>query len=368
MKTSLLRYSKTALLVWASSILLFSSCKKDDNELETTEPVIESTAGVYVLCEGTFPAMSSEISYYNIKTGVVEANYYTKVNGKGLGLAANDLQRYGNKMYCVVTGDASVKESFVDVMDVSTAKTIKRISFNFDKAGLPRSIAFYKNKAYVSRYDGKVSRIDTASLNIDGDVILNTGLEGLAIANGKLYVANSDDYRFDKKNVVSVIDLTTFTKTKEIAVTINPINVSASLNGDIYVSSAGVYGGTPGALERISSVTDSKISSTANFGYGSTVEFSSTKGYASTSDGTIKELNMNTGAIGGSFITDGTPIAALNGFNIDGFTNNVYVADALNYVRNGKVTCFNNIGVSKFEFNTAISPKRIVFTYNYKKQ
>lgn len=368
MKTNLLRYSKSTLLIWASGILLMSSCKKDDNEIETTEPIIESTAGVYVLCEGTFPAMSSEISYYNIKTGVVEANYYTKVNGKSLGLAANDLQRYGSKMYCVVTGDEGVKESFVDVMDVATAKTIKRISFNFNKAGLPRSIAFYKNKAYVSRYDGKVSRIDTASLTIDGDVTLNTGLEGLAVANGKLYVANSDDYRFDKKNVISVIDLSTFIKTKEIAVTINPIGVTASPTGDIYVSSAGVYLGTPGALDKISSVTDSKVSSTPDFGYGSIITFTSTKGYASTSAGVIKSLNVSTGAVGSNFIADGTSIAALNGFNIDGFTNNVYVADALNYVSKGKVTCFNNIGVSKFDFNTAISPKRIVFTYNYKKQ
>lgn len=369
MKTTLLRSAKTNLLAFASCALLLGSCSKNDDEPLVIDPVIESTAGVYVLSEGAFGAGNGDIAYYNLKTNTSEKNYYKKVNGTDLGELPNDLQRYGNKMYCVVSGTSGKPQSFVDVMDVNTCKTIKRIPFNSATGGYePRYITFYKNKAYVSRYDGKVSRIDTASLNIDGDLDLKVNyLEGLAVANGKLYVANSDYMATGTVDKVTVIDLTTFTKTKDITVSLNPGKVIAAPNGDVYVIGFGnYYTQVPGALDKISSVTDTKVQTTAGYGYGSALSFTPAKGIISTETAVIKQFTIATGAAGSNFITDGTTFNYLYGITIDPFSNMVVAGDGVSFT-SGKAHIYDNNGKRVHSFDTAPYPKSAVFVYSYKK-
>ncbi|WP_345951901.1 DUF5074 domain-containing protein [Mucilaginibacter sp. PAMB04274] len=370
MKIEFLRYSKRLLLAIITTTVLFTSCKKDKNEPDTLEPVIESTAGVYVLCEGTYGNGNGDISFYNFKTNTAEKSYYKKVNGSNLGETPNDLQRYGSKMYCVVSGTSSQPQSFVDVMDVNTCKSIKRIPFNSTTGGYePRSIAFYKNKAYVSRYDGKVSRIDTATLNVDAELNLEVNyLEGVATANGKLYVANSDYLYTGNVNKISVIDLATFKKTKDITVSLNPGKVVAAPNGDIYVICYGnYYTKVAGALDRISSITDTKVQTTPGYGYGSALSFTSDKGIISTETSVIRQLDVATGTAGANFITDGTSFTYLYGVTIDPFSNMVVAGDGVSYT-SGKAFIFGSNGKKLHDFETGVYPKASVFVYSYKKQ
>ena len=370
MKKLLPYYSKTALTLLAGLTLSLGSCKKDDDN-DFTQPEISSTKGVYMLCEGGWHEGNGDITYYNINTGTTEVKYYKKVNGTNLGETANDLQRYGSKMYCVVTGQEGQAQSFVDVMDVATCKTIKRISFNTSSTNgtMPRSIVFYQNKAYVSRYDGKVSRIDTGSLAIEADVTLSPGLEGMAVANGKLYVANSANSGYPgKQNVVSVIDLGTFTKKTDIVVNKNPVKIAAASNGDLFVVTWYDFAtGNPASLDCISSVTDTK---TATYPYDlGTITINNNKAYVSKdiySNPSINPLNL-TGTLGNTFIADGTKINNINGLTVNGFNNDVYVGDAVGYSStSGKAYCFSADGKIKFSFNTAGNPKTAVFIYNYK--
>lgn len=375
MKTTLLRYSKSTLLVLAGSLLLLSACKKDPDEIETSEPEIESTAGVYMLNEGAFGSANSEITYYDIKSGLTQRNFYKKVNGTDLGENATDLQRYGSKMYCVVSGKTK-GQSFVDVMSIATGKSLKRISFNSaDSAYYPRSIAFYKNKAYVTCYDGKLRRIDTASLAVDANIKLAEKMEGLTVANGKLYIANSDYNLTDLVNTVTVVDLSTFTKLKDITVNNNPVKVATAANGDVYVISYGNYTTIPGKLDRISSTTDTRLTtpSASGIDYSSAIGIAGSAAYISVTNpatytSVIKPVNINDGTLGGSFITDATAFGLLYGLTIDPFTKDVYVADAISYISaTGKTYCFGNNGKKKFDFETGQNPQHAVFIYNYKK-
>jgi hypothetical protein len=315
---------------------------------------------------------NSAISYYNIATKTSIKDYYKQVNGTTLGETANDLQQYGSKMYCVVAGVQGTKQSFLDVMDIATCKSIKRISFNSATDGyMPRYVAFYKNKAYVSRYDGKVSRIDTASLTIDGEVTLSEGLEGLAVANGKLYVCNSSHpyYQNGAKNKVSVIDLSTFTKLKDITVNNNPVKIAAADNGNVFVITWNDYiiNNAP-SLDVISSTTDTKTQSLA-YDLGN-IAISKTTGYVLKdvySNPDIKLLNTATGALTTSLITNGTAINTLYGLTINPFNNDVWIADADNYNGStGHAYCFGTDGKRKFDFQTAGLPQHAVFVYSYK--
>lgn len=366
MKISLSK--KTLSYVFAGAVLALASCKKD--RLPAVDPQPTGTKGVYVLAEGAFSAGGhSSITYYSIATGVTEKDYFKKQNGTELGLFANDLKQYGSKMYCVITGSSKAnKDSYVEVINIATGKSLKRIPF-FDASGgfMPRYVAFYKDKAYVSAYDGYITKIDTASMSIESRIKAGGAMEQMAVVNGKLYVTNSSrsDYSIIN-NTVSVVDLNTFTKSKEITVSENPIKISATSAGDLFVASGSIWGtSVAAAFDKLSSVTDTKISSSPSevqlvYTYGS-------KGLviAGSYPYMVSAFNTSTGAIGSAFVTDGTVIALPYDVTVNPLSGDVYVTDATDYTGDGRTFCFGADGKKKFDFATGTVPRNPVFNYSY---
>jgi hypothetical protein len=370
-------FKNKCLLALTGAVLALGACKKD--KLPVIDPQPFSTAGVYVLCEGLYSvatgASSSAITYYDLATSTVEPDYFKKKNGIDLGSNANDLKQYGHKMYCVINGtEPANKDSYVEVMNIATGKSIKRIAFSDATSGfMPRYIAFYKNKAYVSSYDGYISRIDTASLSIESRLKVGGALEGLTVVNGKLYVTNSNHpiYPDPNNSSVSVIDLNTFTKLKDIPVSFNPVKIEAANNGDLYTITKGKFGNADfkPSLDKLTSVTDMKLqSSDINL---VTLNITGNKGLALV-DGNyvvpnvLKVFNIGAGTLGTDFIKDGTPVTDAYAVTVDALNNDVYLTDINGYAPAGKVFCFTADGKIKFEFTTDAMPQAAVFKYAYK--
>jgi hypothetical protein len=372
---NLKNYFKPAIAITFAVAVFFSSCKKNNEEEKILVWEITGTKGIYVLNEGSWGNANSTLSYYDIEKKTVVADFYKQVNGTALGETANDLKVYGSKMYCVVSGTQGKPQSFVDVMNVATGKTIRRISFNSNNDGyMPRYIAFYKNKAYVSRYDGIISRIDTASLSIDAELQLKNGadnaaaLEGLAVANGKLYVTNSlhSSYPNSLKDKVTVIDLATFAKAKDVTVTINPVRIAATESGDLLVVSWGNYGNIVPTVQKINSITDMVTGSyTANV---NALAVYKDQAYLSTDWGVnVISFNINTGAIGSSIIKDATRVNSVYGVTVNALDQSIVVADAISYgTEKTKTYVFGQDGKVKYSFETGMNPQHAAFNYSYK--
>ena len=371
-------YFKSTVPAFLVVILLLSSCKKEKNgNIEPKVPEISGTKGIYVLCEGLWGQNNSAISYYDIATNKVEKDMYKKVNKTDLGETANDLKAYGSKMYCVVSGTQGEAKSFLDIIDIATCKSLKRISFNSAHDGfMPRYVAFYKNKAYVSRYDGVISRIDTATMSVDAELQLMNGtnkavgLEGLAVTNGKLYVTNSwhPYYPNGLRSKVTVIDLNSFTKTKDIEVGNNPVRIAAADNGDLYAITWNVLGETNNpSLVRINSITDAVVQKeeVLQWDYYSAITIAKNQGWVGI-NAEIKSINLSTGKLGSNLITDGTTITTIYGLTVNPFDNSVVVADAEGYNGNaGRAYVFVD-GKKKYDFATTGLPQHSVFNYTYK--
>lgn len=368
---------KAILFIFLATSLFLSACKK---ESPTTVKVLEiaNTKGVYMLCEGLWGMNNSAISYYDIATNKVEKDMYKKVNKTDLGETANDLKAYGSKMYCVVSGTQGEAKSFIDIIDIATCKSLKRIPFNTTNDGfMPRYVTFYKNKAYVSRYDGKISRIDTTSLTVDGELQLMNGtnkaegLEGLAVANGKLYVTNSwhPYYPNGLRSKVTVIDLNSFTKIKDIEVGNNPVRIAAAGNGDLYAITWNALGETnKPSLVRINSITDVVVQKeeVLMWDYLSSIAIVKDQAWLGI-NAEVKAINLTTGKLGNSLITDGTTISTLYGLTVNPFDQSVVVADAEGHNGStGKAYVFGLDGKQKYSFATAGLSQHAVFTYNYK--
>lgn len=337
-----------------------------DFEKQTAYPDEASTYKMYVLSEGLFNSNNSTLAMYNFSEKKLETHFFQSVNKRGLGDTANDMQRYGSKIYIVVN-----VSSQIEVLDARTGKSIKRIPMFNDKAVArqPRYIDFYQNKAYVCSFDGTVARIDTASLTIDGITKVGRNPDGICIANKKLYVSNSGGLSFPNyDNTVSVVDIATFKELKKIDVGLNPYKIHADSQGDVYVVTRGDYGENGYAFHKIDTEIDEKIAtfdglSTYNFeifddkAYMYNYDFSTSENWVKVFD-CITEKIIDERFIKDKSITIHTPY----GISINPINGDVYVVDAQSFVNWGDVLCFDKKGNFKFRINEiGLNPNRILF-------
>ena len=362
--------------------VLIAGCRQDvvvfpPEEEQHGEKQISEVLGFYLLNEGNMGSNKATLDYYDYATAVYSRNIYASANPdvpKELGDVGNDLQIYGGRLYAVI--NCSNK---VEVMDAKTARRIGQVD-------IPncRYITFDGQYAYVSSYAGPVSldashaqtgyvaRFDTATLQIDGQCLVGYQPDELAVADGKLYVANSGGYMApDYDSTVSVIDLASFTETKRIEVAKNLWRVRADQHGQLWVSSRGDYYGTPAKLYCIDTKTDAVVDSldvavSALDRAGDSlyacatawdyINYTDVVSYAIVDVRTREERTTN-------FITDGTDaqIHKPYGIKVHPLTREVYVTDAKNYVSPGMLHCYGQDGVRKWSVRTGDIPGMITF-------
>jgi YVTN family beta-propeller protein len=314
--------------------------------------------GLYILSEGGFNSNNSTLTYYDYDKHETVGDQFHAVNDRGLGDTGNDLKTYGSKMYIVIT-----VSSTLEVTDLK-GKSIKKIDFKNGTSALrPRSLAFYKNNAFITSYDGTVAVLDTASLTVSKYITVGNSPEKLAVANGKLYVANSGGMNYPNYDkTVSVIDLNTLTEIKKITVADNPNNVTVDAYGDVYVVSNGNYSTVKPSLAVIDSKTDLVKKTFEDFRAGS-FTISGDQAFFNAGQKVIKVLNLVTETIeNDNFITDGTVITTPYGIAVDEINNEVFITDAKNYAINGEVFCFDKTtGKKKYTLTTGINPSKVIF-------
>lgn len=355
--------------------MLATACDDDDKEVviptgdKVTEPVNNNVKGVYILSEGAFGKNQASLDYFDATTGYYAADIYASRNDSvvlELGDVGNDAKVFDGRLYAVINNSNKV-----EVMDASTARRITQINING-----ARYITADDNNLYVSAYGagapGSIYKIDPVSNQITGSVTVGYEPEELAIASGKLYVANSGGYMTtgQYERTVSVIDPSTFTVIKNIDVDVNLHRLRADGNGYIYVSSRGNYYDIPSSLYVINSandqvikhfdciVADLDIYNGKVYYYGSSYDANWVATYKY---GTIDTNSLT--ASESSFITDGTQseIVNANGIAVNPANGDIYVADAAYYTSTGTVYCYSNDGKLKWSHASGIVPGHFAF-------
>jgi len=353
-------------LLFFAFIILLSAC--DDMKDVPTPVNLPATPGetgqLYVLCEGLFNMNNSTLSLINFDNKTLKSDYFLSQNNRGLGDTANDIKRYGGKLWIVVN-----VSSQVEVIDLKSGISIKQIPF-FNASGVarqPRTITFYGNKAYVCSFDGTVARIDTTSMTIDAVTTVGRNPDGITAVNGKIYVSNSgglDIPNYD--STVSVIDITTFKEIKKITVGMNPFKLDADSQGDVYVVSRGNNSTIKSTWSRISSQTDEVVQTFDNL---AVVNFTIHNDTAyiynydfMTSTYWVKTFNCRTEQlISSNFITDGTTMERPFSITVHPTNGNVYITDARNYTIKGDLLCFNRNGKLLYKIESiGLNPNSVV--------
>lgn len=363
-KDNILRLSNSLLVVFAVfMIILFSACDDMyDHEKEWELPASGENTRLFILSEGLIHMNNSTLSFFNRETGEMQYDLFGTVNKRGLGDTANDMGLYGGKLYVVVN-----VSSQLEVIDIRSGESVRRIPMLNDKGQgrQPRSVVFHEGKAYVSAFDGTVTRIDTLSLEIEAEVQCGYNPDGLCVANGKLYVTNSGGLNFPNyDNTVSVIDLTSFTEIKKIEVGLNPTRIAANSRGDVYLISNGNYGSVSASLQKINSVTD-KLTSVfesiqpLNFCMQSDTAYII---HQVADETTIMRFDCIADTIiNERFISDGTALVTPYGIDVDARTGDVFITDVHSYTIWGDVLCFDSKGKLRYRINeVGLNPRKVI--------
>ncbi len=377
---------KNKLIYITIASLLLAGCRQDvivtpPEEEQHGDTLHNSIAGFYLLNEGNMGSNKATLDYYDFGTATYSRNIYASANpnvAKELGDVGNDLKIYGSRLYAVI--NCSNK---IEVMDARTCKRIGQVD-------IPncRYITFNDKYAYVTSYAGPVSldaghaqigyvaRFDTSTLALDETTCL-VGFQPdeLAVANGKLYVANSGGYMApDYDSTVSVIDLNTFKEIKRITVAKNLWRVRPDCMGQLWVSSRGDYYDTPAKLYCIDTGTDAIIDSvsiavSALDILGDTLYACATAwDYVKMADViTYTMLDVRSRrVVSTNFITDQTDkeIGKPYGIKVHPLTRDIYITDAKNYVNPGMLHCYSADGKLKWSVRTGDIPAHFAMVKN----
>lgn len=278
---------KKAGLLLLCGTLAFCACQKDpvpstdttlDGEAVDVSDFSSSSAQkLFVLSEGGMGANNSTLDFLRFSDGKYITNAFGKMNPEekaGLGDVGNDIAIHGNEAWIVVNNSGIVEVISADNEEEIAAITVPT----------PRNIAFDSQYAYVTSWagayvtygekgavvdssnpKGQVYRIGLDSKKVEGSVEVGFQPEGVAVYNGKIYVANSGgissqlapDYAYD--NTVSIIDAKTFTVEKSVEVQVNLKSVYADSQGNIYVTTLGNYFSVHSGLYRFPAADPTQV-------------------------------------------------------------------------------------------------------------
>lgn len=336
-------------------LIFLSACVDAPTNTPPNFTPTSSSRIALVLNEGLFQRNNASLTRYEIDSSRAFTDFFEQQVGRRLGDTGSDLAQYGGKIYIVVNISSSI-----EVLDASTFVSLGAISlFNGTQPRQPRQIAFHGRYAIASCYDGTIAVVDTASLAVARNIQVGSYPEGVAIQNGKLYVANSGGLNFPNyDSTVSIIDLNTLTEIKRLTLRINPTAVAADRYGNVYVISNGNYSSVPLRLLKIDSQTDA-IKKIYDFDANRIAIHDSLAFIAS--NGGIKLLNIKNDSVLSENLIAPSNFQILYGISIDEARQELYCADAKTYVINGEMKVFDFNGQFKRGFQTGLIPSKTVF-------
>lgn len=359
------------------------SCRDEDviyipETVVTGNPQFTSVSGFYLLNEGNMGSNKASMDYYDYESATYIRDIYSSANPdvpKELGDVGNYMEIYGSKLWAVV--NCSNK---VEVMRASDARRVGQVD-------IPncRYVVFHEGYAYVTSYAGPVqigaehaqlgyvAKIDTATLEQVGRVIVGYQPDGMAIADGKLYVANSGGYMVPNyENTVSVIDLASFRETERVEIAINLHRIVCDRYGQLWITSRGDYYGTEPSLtcydtrkRRITARLPLSVSS--YYLHGDSLYYVSSQRNAETmrteAEYGIVDVTKRE-RVSQGFITDGTEgeIKLPYCVAVNPVSGEILVSDARNYVNPGRLHCYSREGKRLWSVRTGDIPAQIVFT------
>ncbi|MBC7389138.1 MAG: hypothetical protein H7329_08010 [Opitutaceae bacterium] len=330
--------------------LILGSCKSDKPVVqpETNQVHLNSASNVVVVNEGIFPFGNASISFLDGKTGQVYADIFKSTNNRDLGDVAQSAITINGRLYVVVNN--SKKLEVLDKNNFHSLGTITGLSTPRYMVGVSNS------KAYVSDiYSNLISVVDLNSLQITKTISCPGWTEQMIYHLGKVYVTNywkSYLYEIDpQKDMIS----------DSIFIGQGAQSIVADKKDRLIIACGGykipqadtkivILNLSTKKPERIIPVLVNYPSSLAINGNRDSIYFLNTAVY---------KISIDDIAIGSPFIS--AQNRQYYGLGLDTRSNQVFVADAIDYVQKGKVYVYSAGGNELATFEVGINPGGFCF-------
>jgi DNA-binding beta-propeller fold protein YncE len=289
--------------------------------------------GLFVVNEGNFMYGNASLSYYDIDQKHAEPEIFVRANGIKLGDVAQSMAIHNGLGYIVVNNSG-----VIFTIDVNTFKTVDIITGFIS----PRYIHFVDDsKAYVTDlYGSKIYILNLATKKISGAIPLHqqASTEQM-VQSGKYVFANCWSYG----NKIIVIDSQNDVIVDSIKTGIQPNSMVIDKNSKLWVLTDGGYQGNPYGHE----IPSLYCINTSDFEIEKKIDFdlndSPSRLCINSALDTLYFINKSIWkmSIAASALPD-APIIPYKGTTYYGLAvspanSEIYVADAIDYVQNGKI-------------------------------
>ena len=342
------------LIAMVVAIIAMHGCMKW--EYGTEEDFRVSSSGLFICNEGNFQYGNATLSYYDPATKQVENEIFYRANAMKLGDVCQSMI-IRNGIGWVVVNNSHV----VFAIDVDTFKEIGRIT----NLTSPRYIHFLSDeKAYITQiWDNRIFIVNPKRYEITGyidvpNMTMETGSTEQMVQLGKYVYVNCWSYQ----NRILKIDTETDSIVAELTVGIQPTSLMLDKNNKLWTITDGGYEGSPygheaPSLYRIDAETFT-VEKQFRFDFGdwpSEVQLNGTKDKIYWLNDDVWEMDVE---------ADRVPVRPFLPYNgtlyygltIDPTSGDVYIADAIDYVQQGKVYRYSKDRELLDEFYVGIIP------------
>lgn len=332
-------------------LLFLFGCKKEEKK-EPVSHVSIANSEVIILNEGNFQWGQGTVSLYDPQSGEVNNDVFqSNNNNRPLGDVAQSMTMIGDTGYIVVNNSNKI-----EVVDLTTFQSIGEIStLNSPRNLLPIS----PNKAYVSDlYEDDIYIVNPHDFSVIGRINSAGWTEEMVMVNGKVFVCQVDSSQ------LLVIDAATDQIIDRLPTAHSPQYIELDKNGNVWVSCSGNQDAKKPALQQFNSsnlqLMKSLSEESVNQFFGE-IAFNSTKEelFFINKDGVGKLTITDTMLAEMAFVPANNRI--LYAMNVDPKTNEIYLADAIDYQQRGIIYRYSENGSLMSYFRVGIIPGSIYF-------
>ena len=318
-------------------LLLHTACMKWEYGLVEEFDTSGSTEGLFICNEGNFQYGNATLSYYNPTTMEVENEVFYRANAMKLGDVCQSMVIRDGIGWVVVNNSHAIF-----AIDTRTFKEVGRI-VNLTS---PRYIHFISDtKAYVTQiWDNRIFIVNPKRYEITGyievpNMTMESGSTEQMVQWGKYLYVNCWSYQ----NRILKIDTETDTVVDELTVGIQPTSLVLDCNDKLWTITDGGYAGSPygheaPSLYRIDAESFT-IEKQFRFEFGdapSEVQLNGTGDRLYWLNDDVWEMDVTAECV------PSEPFLPYNGtlyygLTVSPYNGDVYVADAIDYVQQGKV-------------------------------
>lgn len=362
--------NRKLLYTGLSILLILSGCMKDELLWDFDPPLYDASAsGIFVWNEGNFTYGNASLTYYDPETREVREDIFFHANGIPLGDVAHSMTIRDSLAYVVVNNSGRIY-----IFNTRTFKVKGKIT------GLtsPRYIHFVSDtKAYVSDlYARSIAVVNPLNMELSGSIpVNNSNSESYQHATEQMLQYDrfvyTNCWSFD--NQVLVIDSELDRVIDSIEVLKQPNSMVLDRHHALWVLCDGGTEGSPygseagGLLKIASGSTEAEI--VLNFTEGESPRDLKINGSGDTLyfiNGDVYRFAVDARAGAELLIEspyEGKAMGGFYGLDVDPYSSEIYVADAIDFVQRGMVYRFSPEGLAVDTFRTGIAPGGFCFKF-----